>query len=482
MNRNIPNAFMIVVLTMGLLSVSRPERALAGRLDQAPPPPPIPTEVPGRVPSASSSSDVSVTAISPVTNPKQLAVAMGIAPTSIVSASLHGSDVRGVGVGTAHLGHFFPTQGTTFAILSTGKAADADTPNNSGSLSYQLNGVKKGVDGHDMTQLQLSLKVPAWANCANVDFAFYSEEFPEYVGSSFNDAFTAEKGGTNLTFDSVNHKVVAPLNFAFDSHHNIISVNTVFGVVANTGTTYDGGTPLLRAETKVVPGSITKFVFSIQDLGDNVWDSTVFLDKFVWSHSTTCTGGGEIVYYTLSAQSSGAQDGTVRESGHTTNVGGFMDSASTTFNVGDDSAKRQYEGILSFNTAPLPDTARIVSAMLRIKKQGDAGTPWLTLGNILADIRKGSFGLPALQLTDFQALASRNAVLAFTNTPLAGGWYAKSLSAANRVYINRVGLTQFRLRFALGDDGDSIADYLRFYSGNALAAYQPQLIIRYYVP
>lgn len=43
----------------------------------------------------------------------------------------------------------------------------------------------------------------------------------------------------------------------------------------NTGTTYDGATPALSAQTAVVPGSVIDLYFSIQDLGDSVYDSAV---------------------------------------------------------------------------------------------------------------------------------------------------------------------------------------------------------------
>lgn len=115
-------------------------------------------------------------------------------------------------------------------------------------------------------------------NCANFDFTFLSEEFPEFVDTRFNDTFTAELGGTELTFSG--SQVVAPLNFAFDTEENIISVNTVCGVVSDTASTYDGGRSLLRAQTPVTAGADIDVVFSVQDAGDSGFDSAVFLDKF----------------------------------------------------------------------------------------------------------------------------------------------------------------------------------------------------------
>ncbi len=139
--------------------------------------------------------------------------------------------------------------------------------------------------------------------------------------------------------------------------------------------------------------------------------------------------------------------------------------------------------ILSFYTAGLPDNAVITSVTLKIRKAGQAGVdPFSTLGNLLVDIKKGSFSnKAALQIGDFQAAASKNGILSFSNNPV-NGWYIKALGSANFTYINKAGLTQFRLRFAKDDDNDRVADYLKFYSGAAAAANRPQLIIQYYVP
>jgi hypothetical protein len=222
-----------------------------------------------------------------------LAESMGIRPTDIISASLNGSDSRGVGVGITPFSNHFPTEGSTFAILSTGLAESASWPNNEGNLSFILDGLKNS-QGNDVVQLDLVLSVPENMNCASFDFQYLSEEFPEWIGSQYNDTFTAELGGTDLIIEG--NQVIAPLNFAFDLQGSIISVNTVFGVddINATGTTYDGATPLLRARTAVTPGTNINIVFSVQDLGDSIYDSAVFIDKFFWSDDPDC-GSGTLV-------------------------------------------------------------------------------------------------------------------------------------------------------------------------------------------
>ena len=246
----------------------------------------------GRQP-AFSDPNPATTIITDVT-PQELAGAMGLPPGAIASGTFNGSDPLGFGIGDAPLGRYFPASGDTFAILSTGLAIDADTPNLSGNLSGILSGLDNS-QGKDMSQLSLELNIPPNVNCLGFDFAFYSEEFPEFVDDIYNDTFTAEIGGTDLSIVTNTMgfpEVVAPLNFAFGIGGEIISVNTAFGVVSDTFSTYDGFTPLLRATTPVKPGITTEVVFTVQDLGDSVWDSAVFIDNFFVSSDLCQTGTG----------------------------------------------------------------------------------------------------------------------------------------------------------------------------------------------
>jgi len=245
-----------------------------------------------RTPGASPETSTSLAAISTSVSPEAAAAAMGVESGDLISATFNGSASQGIGVGTTPLGAFFPTDGDTFLILSTGQAANAELANISGDLSTTLGGLNNS-QGEDLVQLELTLQVPDNMTCAGFDFAFYSEEFPEYVGSSYNDAFTAELGGFNQTI--IGNTITAPWNFAFDTEGNIISVNTVFIVTAETGTTYDGATPLLRAQTPVSPGSSIVIVLSVQDLGDSDYDSAAFIDNFMWSDDPECTSGALII-------------------------------------------------------------------------------------------------------------------------------------------------------------------------------------------
>jgi uncharacterized repeat protein (TIGR02543 family) len=185
---------------------------------------------------------------------------------------------------------------------------------------------------------------------------------------------------------------------------------------------------------------------------------------------------------TMTFRSTGSQDGWILESSENSGIGGTLNNIDKTFNLGDDAENKQYRAILSFNTTNLPETLTIKSVTLKIKKAGLFGAnPFTKLGALTVDIRRGTFGTSALQLTDFQAKPNKAAVGYFKKTPSLN-WYTAILKSTSYAFINRTGLTQFRLRFAMDDNNNRIADYMRFFSGNTGATSRPVLIIQYTEP
>jgi hypothetical protein len=185
----------------------------------------------------------------------------------------------------------------------------------------------------------------------------------------------------------------------------------------------------------------------------------------------------------LRRTSVGAQDGWILEAGETAGRGGALDAGSTTVLVGDDAQDRQYRGVLSFNTAGLPDDAVVVAATLRVRRQGISGTnPFRTHGALLADIAAGALsGATALQLGDFRAPATLPAALTVPGT-LVAGWYTAAIGEKGLSAVSTTGVTQLRLRFEKDDNDDRGADWLSIYSGNAPPASRPVLEVKYEVP
>lgn len=191
---------------------------------------------------------------------------------------------------------------------------------------------------------------------------------------------------------------------------------------------------------------------------------------------------------TLILYSIAAQDGWVQESTETSGRGNIVEGTAATFYVGDNIRNQQYRGILSFNTSLIPDNAIITKVTLKVTRQSTTvgGDPFSIFLGLMVDIRTGFFDVfPALQIADFQALAS-STYGPFHPTPTGGNLFTLNLDTA-KAKINKLvtngGVTQIRLRFKLDDNNNAVANYLRLYSGNAASqADRPQLVITYSIP
>jgi hypothetical protein len=190
----------------------------------------------------------------------------------------------------------FPRKGGSFAILSTGCAHFAISKNNSGSTGCTDGGTKtRGA--RDVIIWRIRVMVPKGANCLSFRFKFLSEEFPEFVGTEYNDAFIAELDHSPSWDASGNQNptISAPNDFATTRNgKNIVSVNAA-GVAkvsraAAKGTTYDAATGKLRASTPVKPGQRLLYL-SLFDQGDRQYDSAVFIDRLLIRHSSSCKSG-----------------------------------------------------------------------------------------------------------------------------------------------------------------------------------------------
>ncbi len=174
----------------------------------------------------------------------------------------------------------FPLRGPNYAAFSTGDTNDIESPNDSASTSTDTGGGNGGHGGdvYDLVTLRIDLDVPASVNCMTVDYRFLTEEFEEFVGSDFNDAFLAELDGSSFMVDGSGN-VEAPNNIAIGPDGSITTVNSAGTSADNAfGTTYDGATPVLRATTPVTAGEHSLYL-SIYDASDAIYDSTVFIDN-----------------------------------------------------------------------------------------------------------------------------------------------------------------------------------------------------------
>ena len=223
------------------------------------------------------------------TTPTQEVIdALDLSNSQVASVDFRGSDPRGDTTFT-DVASNFPQEGESYLALSSGCAGAALDPNDEEDFSCVLdNGPDGPGNATDIVRMELELNVPSDASTIQFDLKYLSEEFPEFVGSSFNDAFVVEMGQSTFTVDS-NNNLIAPDNLVFDGNGNPITINTT-GATGMTsggavGTTYDGGTQVLTTTIQVPDTSTVTLVFSIFDVADRIYDSTILLDNFRFQES-----------------------------------------------------------------------------------------------------------------------------------------------------------------------------------------------------
>jgi hypothetical protein len=192
----------------------------------------------------------------------------------------------------------FPTNGSSFAILSSGDVAflNEGAPQEgieSGTFKEEFPAAElRGSTVDDSTELSILANVPSGANCIALDYRFLSEEYPDFVGSEFNDAFLAELETSSWSMDEEG-TLSRPSDFATAPDAPPASVNGVgpsaMSPVEAEGTYFNAATGLVTTKTPITPGS-HQIDLSIFDAGDDQYDSAVFLDnlRFINEGASTC--------------------------------------------------------------------------------------------------------------------------------------------------------------------------------------------------
>lgn len=165
-------------------------------------------------------------------------------------------------------------------VLTTGFAKDCIGPNDRTNTSGEhgwpgevdLQAVA-GTSIFDAAVVEIKFTTDKSVKGIQFDFAFGTEEFPEFVGK-FNDVFICMYNGKNI---------------CKDSNGNLVSVNNAYFNIDNHQTPhkvdleYDGFTCVLRTSVKVQPGDHV-LKFAIGDAKDQRLDSGVFLSNFSFTY------------------------------------------------------------------------------------------------------------------------------------------------------------------------------------------------------
>ena len=176
-------------------------------------------------------------------------------------------------------------------IMSTGRIQDAVGPNNSPSDGEDLNQggyapLESILGGGAETEDAAVIRFNFYCESDRVQFkyVFASEEYPEYVGSEFNDVFAffisgpGIVGNQNIALVPGTTQPVAINNVNAGSFQNFF-INNGNGVSGGGSTVqFDGFTKPFIAESAVIPCQLYTITLAIADVSDGIYDSAVFLE------------------------------------------------------------------------------------------------------------------------------------------------------------------------------------------------------------
>ena len=199
------------------------------------------------------------------------------------------------------LGTISPTNGPNFAFFSTGIAgADIITTNEEEPGDERGKWFIGGTKGHprDKVTLTMNLRVPMYMHYIYYDVQFFSAEYPEYVGTIFNDKLTISVYSPTLDLET---------DYVFDVNSGYFVLDsrgipgTGFDIFALSGNPNNvdkvdrqyrkpgadaGASGLITIggeKHPVMPNEIITVTINIEDSGDNLFDSGAFIYNLVFT-------------------------------------------------------------------------------------------------------------------------------------------------------------------------------------------------------
>ncbi len=200
-------------------------------------------------------------------------------------------------------GYFFGAAAAGFGmgsgiILTSGSTTVAFSPNTSGSASAgggpgfaPLEEFPNAYNG-TFNACVLEFDFVPQGDTIKFNYVFGSEEYPEWVGSPFNDIFAFLIEGEpeypaempviqrNIAIipDSPDPGVHVAINFLNQNDYSEHYI-TNQGIPSSNAIQYDGLTTLLTAKAKVTPCNSYHLTLAVADVSDAIYDTGVFLEE-----------------------------------------------------------------------------------------------------------------------------------------------------------------------------------------------------------
>lgn len=273
---------------------------------------------------------------------EDLALAILANQSTLVSCTYEDMDYSGnrQSIVLSSLGTLSPTHGSTFALLSTG-IAGTDIVTTGGTSPGDERGVwfAGGQYGYprDEVELEMTLQVPPFMHYLYYDVQFLSTEYPEYIGSQYNDKLV-------VTVDSPSEgssSFMLDVNGGYFVPDYIDITGTGFDVYARSG--YPGGVDWIDTTPRdpgvdagssdliqiggsshpVSPYEEITVTISLSDTGDNQFDTAAFIDNLFFTgfartniiarKTAVDTNGGDVkpgdtIRYTITISNTGTAD------------------------------------------------------------------------------------------------------------------------------------------------------------------------------
>jgi hypothetical protein len=211
----------------------------------------------------------------------------------------------------AQIGLFYDMQNLTGigngVILSSGNVKDIigtnDTSSNTTSFSNSqqdpdLSPVVNGSNVNDLAFIELSF-IPT-SNQIEFEFVFGSEEYLEYVGSSFNDVGAIFVNGVNCSLINGNPTSVNAIN------NNSNSADFIDNSTGTIQIEADGLTLAQTCNAALNPGIENTVKIAVADVGDTVLDSWFFVKGGGTVEQVNPSSIGDIVF--IDANGNNVQD------------------------------------------------------------------------------------------------------------------------------------------------------------------------------
>jgi uncharacterized repeat protein (TIGR01451 family) len=235
-------------------------------------------------------------------NGEDLALAILANQSTLISSTYTDTDPSGYRQSAvlSSLGIMSPTDGSTFALFSTGIAGNTPSTTNENNPGDERGswfaGGKNGYPRDEAT-LTMILQVPAYMHYLYYDVQFFSSEYPEWIGTIYNDKLTVtvdspSEGTSEYIFDINSGYFVLDSNGIPGTGFDLFAQSGSPGGVDWVDTTprtpgADAGAsdlvPIGGVSHPVSPHEQITVTINIHDTGDNILDSSAFIDNLEFS-------------------------------------------------------------------------------------------------------------------------------------------------------------------------------------------------------